>query len=136
MTDEEFVAAFEACTLADFPHCAHVRLAWVYLRREPLVDAAARFVGGLRRFAASLGASGKYHETITWAYLLWIHECLRAAPADHDFAAFAQANPSLFERDGLLRFYRAETLASAEARRVFVLPDHAAQVRASMVPTV
>ena len=34
MDDREFVAAVEACTLPpeQFPHRAHVRLAWLYLR--------------------------------------------------------------------------------------------------------
>ena len=123
MTDAAFVTAFEQDALAELPHRAHVRLAWIYLSHEPLADAAVRFVAGLKRFAAARGAAAKYHETITWAYLLWIHACIARGPACADFAAFAAAHPELLERDGLRRFYRAETLAGAEARRVFVLPD-------------
>jgi hypothetical protein len=121
--DAAFARAFERGEVADFPHRAHVRLAWVYLREAPLAQAAARFVTELRRFASAHGAADKYHETITWAYLLWIHACIARGPACADFDAFASAHPELLAPGGLLRFYRAETLASAEARRMFLLPD-------------
>ena len=56
--DDEFVAAFEACTLlpAQFTHAAHVRAAWWYLQHYPLGEAMDRFRTALRRFADSLGA--------------------------------------------------------------------------------
>lgn len=123
MRDRELVDAFEACTLPpeQFPHRAHVRLAWLYLREVPLLDALPRFVDGLKRYAGSLGASGKYHETVTWAYLFLIHERMTRAPVD-TFDEFADANPDLFH--GLLdRYYRPETLASELARRTFLMPD-------------
>ena len=76
MNDREFVEAFEACAVAssDFHHTDHVRLAWIYLGRHELLTAIERFATSLRRFATHHGAAGKYHETITWAYLLLIHE--------------------------------------------------------------
>ena len=122
MHDREFVDAFERCTLPpdQFSHRAHVRLAWLYLRDGSLLEALPRFVDGLKRYAGSLGASAKYHETITWAYLFLIHE--RMAGAEHaTFDAFAEANPDLF--NGILdRYYSQETLASDFAKRTFVLP--------------
>lgn len=123
MRDRDFVEAFENCTLpsAEFPHRAHVRLAWLYLREGSLLDALPRFVEGLKRYAGSLGASGKYHETVTWAYIFLIHE--RMARAEHPtFDEFAAANDDLF--NGILeQYYRRETLSSALARRTFLLPD-------------
>lgn len=130
MHDREFVEAFEACTLPPdlFPHRAHVRLAWLYLREQPLLDTLTRYSQGIRRYAGSLGASAKYHETITWAYLFLIHE--RMQRADHPtFEDFATANPDLFG-PLLERYYAPETLASELARTTFVLPDPAAGGRA------
>lgn len=122
MHDHEFVEAFESCTLPpdQFPHRAHVRLAWLYLKDGSLLDALTRFVDGLKRYAGSLGASGKYHETVTWAYMFLIHE--RMAAADHPtFDAFAEANADLF--NGILtKYYTKEALASELARRTFVMP--------------
>lgn len=123
MDDRDFIAAFEACTLppAEFSHRAHVRLAWLYLREEPLLGALNRFAENLRRYATSLGAASKYHETITWAYLFLIHERMQRTPAA-SFDEFAAAHEELF--NGILeKYYRKETLASDVARRSFVMPD-------------
>jgi hypothetical protein len=123
MTDADFVAAFEACTLpgSEFTHRQHVRLAWIYLSEEPLLPALARFIDSLKRYAGSLGATTKYHETITYAFLFLIHERMARQPAA-TFDEFADANPDLFEAI-LKRYYRPETLASDLARTVFVMPD-------------
>jgi len=121
--DREFIEAFEACTLppALFPHRAHVRLAWLYLREHGLHETLTRYSSGIRRYAGTLGAAGKYHHTITWAFLFLIHE--RMQRADHaTFEAFAAANEDLFGPI-LDRYYTRETLASDLARTTFVLPD-------------
>jgi hypothetical protein len=125
--DREFVTQFEECTLPpdSFSHRNHVRLAWLYLKEEPLLAALDRFRRSLKRYAGSLGASAKYHETITFAFLFLIHERMQQAPADETFDAFAERNPELFQKI-LLRYYREETLASPLAREVFVMPDAAA----------
>src|SRR5215468_2039915 len=133
MNDAEFVAAVETCALAgrDFHHADHVRLAWIYLRDNPLLEAIERFTASLRRFAAHHGAAGKYHETITWAYLLLIHERMQRESAPRDWDDFSAANPDLFDwKPSILqRYYAPHTLASDLARRVFVLPDAAVQPR-------
>lgn len=123
MDDAAFVAAFEACTLpsALFDHREHVRLAWLYLREQPLLEALARFIESLQRYAGSLGASAKYHETITYAFLFLIHERMARREAS-SFEEFADANPDLFG-PLLQRYYRRETLGSDLARRVFLMPD-------------
>ncbi|HEX8619436.1 MAG TPA: hypothetical protein VF911_17780 [Thermoanaerobaculia bacterium] len=122
--DRTFVTQFEACTLppAQFDHRNHVRLAWLYLRDAPLLAALSRFRTSLQRYAGSLGAGAKYHETITFAFLFLIHERMMQSGPHSSFGAFAAAHPDLFEPI-LLRYYRAETLSSERARRSFVLPD-------------
>ena len=125
MTDDELVAAFEATTLpADqFPHSAHVRVAWWYLRHGPLPEALGRFSSALRRFADAKGATGKYHETMTVAYMLVIAERVSDAPG-LTWPEFSARNADLFERSSILaRYYRPETLASERARKAFVMPD-------------
>ena len=123
MHDREFVEAFEACTLPPecFPHRAHVRLAYLYLREGPLLATLTRYSEGIKRYAGSLGASAKYHETITWAYLFLIHE--RMQRADYaSFEDFATANEDLFGPI-LNHYYSRETLGSELARTTFLLPD-------------
>ncbi|HZF07859.1 MAG TPA: hypothetical protein VFE33_03625 [Thermoanaerobaculia bacterium] len=126
LTDSDFVTAFEACALSneDFHHRDHVRLAWLYLKDLPPEEALARFATGLRRFAHAHGKPGLYHETITWAYLLLIRERMARTAAD-TFEEFAAAHPDLltWKPSVLESYYRAETLRSELARRVFVMPD-------------
>jgi len=125
--EADFVAAFEDGTLPPdrFHHQDHVHLAWLMLGAGDLPEALARFRRGLRRFAAGLGRPELYHETITVAYLLLIHERRHDAPVGEAFAAFAVRNPDLLSwRPSVLdRYYRPETLSSERARRAFVLPD-------------
>ncbi|MBV8546342.1 MAG: hypothetical protein JO093_15330 [Acidobacteria bacterium] len=128
MNDRDFATAFERCEIAgdDFHHRDHVRLAWTYLRDLPLLDALTRFTTSLKRFAAHNGADGLYHETITWAYLLLIHERMERNPAG-DFDSFAATNPDLFAwKPSILdQYYDQETLDSPLARRTFVMPTKA-----------
>lgn len=125
MSDEELIAAFESTELpADqFTHTAHVRVAWWYLVHSSLPEALLRFSRALQRFADAKGATGKYHVTVTVAWMLIIADRLSAAPS-LVWAEFAAANPDLFESPSVLgRFYRPETLTSDRARRGFVMPD-------------
>jgi hypothetical protein len=124
MTDDELIEAFEACTLDAFPHELHVRTAWCYLRRDPILIALPRFRADLRRFAASKGESGRYHETITVAYMLLIAERLGGARG-LSWDAFAQRNADLLERtpSPLAAFYSPGILASDRARHTFVMPE-------------
>lgn len=136
MTDREFTAAFESCTLPPetFHHREHVRLAWIYLREAPLLEALTRFAESLKRFAAHAGSAGLYHETITFAFLFLIHERMQRTTAA-SFDAFAEENADLFAwKPSILdRYYSAETLQSEVARRTFVMPDRAQADSASAV---
>jgi hypothetical protein len=120
--DRELVAAFEACTLPpdEFTHRSHVRLAWLYLRDAPLLETLTRYSEGIKRYAGSLGASAKYHETITWAFLFLIHERMQHTAAA-TFDEFAVENEDLFGPI-LDRYYTTDALTSDVAKRTFILP--------------
>lgn len=124
--DLAFARAFEALQIAPdaFSHAAHVRLAYVYLC-EGTVDAAAeRMKGALLAFLEHLGAPpGKFHETMTRAWILAVaHFMDESAPCD-SASAFMAANPRLLDSKIMLKHYSAEVLFSPEARAGFVAPD-------------
>jgi hypothetical protein len=126
MPADAFVREFEACTLPEgcFRHRDHIRLAWLYLREQPLAEALARFSDGLKRYAASLGKAGLYNETITVAYVALVNERMARQGRRGDWEDFAAANPDLFSHPAALRaYYRDATLESDLAKAVFVLPD-------------
>ena len=125
-TDEQLIRAFEECKLGpgEFGHADHVRLVWIMLERMPLLETLERLSKGIRRLANSHGAPRLYHETITWAFVLLIHE-RRLAAKGHAWVEFASENTDLLEwpSPALDAYYRPETLKSELARHNFVLPD-------------
>lgn len=127
MNDQELIERFENCTLSpeSFHHCEHVRLAWIYLCQYPVLEALSKFCEGLKKFADSLGKSGLYHETITWAYLLLIHERRARTNTAQCWHEFAKMNADLlsWENPILKHYYRDETLGSDLAKQIFILPD-------------
>lgn len=127
MNDEEFMQRFEDCTLSTdhFHHAGHVRMAWLYLQRFPLIEALSRFRDNLQRFAASLGKSHIYHETLTFAFVFLIHERIQRDGASQSWEEFASSNVDLlnWKESILKKYYSEDALKSDFARRVFVFPD-------------
>ena len=129
MTDDEFIASFENCSLGNesFHHSDHVRMAFLYLRRYPALEALQRFSTSLIRFAVANGRPELYHETITWAFLLLIRERLARTGWPQTWTDFAAGNADLLSwKDNILKkYYRGETLFSDLARSTFLFPDKA-----------
>ncbi|MGA2737278.1 MAG: hypothetical protein ABSG65_07485 [Bryobacteraceae bacterium] len=129
MTDDEFIANFENCSLASesFHHADHVKMAYLYLARYPALEALQRFSTALASFAAANGKPELYHETITWAFLLLIRERLARTGREQSWDQFVAGNADLLNwKDSVLkRYYRAETLSSELARTTFLFPDKA-----------
>ena len=106
MTDDEFIASFENCSLANesFHHSDHVRMAFLYLHRYPALEALQRFSTSLARFATANGKPNLYHETITWAFLLLIRERLARAGSPLTWTEFAATNEDLLNwEDNVLK---------------------------------
>lgn len=136
MNCDALIAALEDCTLplAAFDHRAHLRAGFAYLQRHGFAEGLAAMARALRRFAAYHGKHGRYHETVTAAFLALIHqrmaEDLAAAGKEIalararalDWERFAAAHPDLFASDLLARYYSKETLRSDLARHCFMLP--------------
>ena len=126
MSNEEFILLFEADAIpADsFHHADHVRLAFAYLCRYPVLQALEKFSVALRSFATARGKPDRYHETITHAYFFLIRERM-ARSEGAEWEEFAWKNADLLQwKDGILgRYYLEETLKSDLARKVFVFPD-------------
>ncbi len=127
MTDDEVIASFEDCSLAaeSFHHADHVRMAFLYLCRYPVLEALERFSTSLIRFATANGKPGRYNETVTWAFLLLIRERMARAGCQLTWSEFASRNADLLNWDDnvLKKYYRSETLSSDLAKSTFLLPD-------------
>jgi hypothetical protein len=125
--DRALQSAFEACAVApaDFDHRAHVRLAYVYLCQDSTDQAHERMKALLLRFLRHLGVDvGKYHETVTRAWIMAVRHFKEETPgACRSADECIDRNPRLLDSRIMLKHYSAEVLWSAAAREQFVAPD-------------
>ena len=84
MEQRELFDRFVDTTLpADqFHHQQHVQVAWLFVRKHGMPAALSEFSMAIKRFADAKGATGLYHETITWAFLLLIADRQARRPAE------------------------------------------------------
>lgn len=107
-----------------FHHQQHVQVAWMFVQKYGMPAALAEFTTAIKRFAVAKGATGLYHETITWAFLLLIAERqARTAAATWDEFESDNADLLVWKPSILSRYYSRELLASDLARRTFLMPD-------------
>jgi hypothetical protein len=107
-------------------HEQHVQMGFELLRRQDFTEAAHLFSVAVRTMANRAGNPGAFHQTITIAFLSLIAERMQTSRTDNrcgSFAAFGAANPDLFVKSVLSRWYSSARLAADIARRTFVLPD-------------
>lgn len=120
------IAAFEdgAVDPDRFDHEAHINVGWSYLQLYELEEAIDRFSAALRRLTKNLGIETKYHETITWFFMILIAD-RRSTSASNDWQGFRQGNADLFARRPSIisQYYSDKRLGTSLARTQFVLPD-------------
>ncbi|MGA9527916.1 MAG: hypothetical protein WBS24_07370 [Terriglobales bacterium] len=124
--NRELISEFEESRApGGFRHADHVRMAFAYVSEFPLLEAIAKFSAAIKRFAAAQGKPHLYHQTITWAYLMLIHDRMARAGMPQSWEAFAEVNSDLLVWGGgvLELFYTRATLDSDLARQTFLFPD-------------
>lgn len=124
--DLAFAADFAVAAVPaeQFNHRAHLRLAYVYLCAEPIDAAAERMKAALLAYLDHLQIDpGKFHQTMTRAWVLAVRHFMDRSPPCADFDAFIAASPELLDTQIMLSHYSAQTLFSDRARSEFVAPD-------------
>ncbi|MEJ8569380.1 hypothetical protein [Elongatibacter sediminis] len=125
--DQAFKHQVEACEypVAEFDHRAHLRLAYVYLCAHGTDRAIRRMrdtiLGLLRQ--AGVDPEGKYHQTMTEAWILAVHHFMNKTKCSESADDFISQNPMMLDSKIMLTHYSAELLFSEEARRSFVEPN-------------
>ncbi len=129
MTDEELLERFErqAVPADAWNHRAHLRVAYLYLRRFEFETALQRMRAGIRALNAAHDVpdsrTSGYHETVTHAWLRILSGALEAHGPAATSAAFLDLHPELSQRTLLRRFYSRDRIMTLEAKRKFVAPD-------------
>jgi hypothetical protein len=124
LDDDTFIATFERGGFGgdEFPHEAHLRMAWLYVTRLGPEAAIDRASAGIRRLAQANSKATLYHDTLTRAWVYLVADAVaRSAPAV--FAEFLARNPDLADKRLLLQYYSPDVLSSARARATWVAPE-------------
>lgn len=126
LSDLEFVTRFERGELdpALFTHEAHLRMAWIYLKRSGVSVAAAKMAKDLYRYVSEVGAPSKYNHTITIAATKIVDHFMQRTSAD-GFQEFLLKNPRLKNqfRELLKSHYSFDLFNSPAAKATFIEPD-------------
>jgi hypothetical protein len=124
LEDDAFLATFERGGFGgdDFPHAAHLRMAWLYVTRLGAEKAIDRAAGGIRNLAKANGQPTLYHDTLTRAWVYLVAEALERTPSA-DFEGFLARNPQLLDKRLLLEYYSPDVLSSSQARATWIAPD-------------
>jgi hypothetical protein len=123
--DQAFLRAFEAGTLpnAAFHHRDHLRLTWLYLRRDGPEVGAERLIDGLRHFAAAHGAADRFHLTLTRFWIRLVQHLMEVFPGVRYFEDLLAAFPPVADKALVYRHYSSARLSSPAARQGWVGPD-------------
>ena len=105
-----------------FGHSEHLELAWRFLSSYSFEEAMCRMASALRHVASLHGASDRYHDTITkaWVSLVAVH--MSRGHAD-SFEEIIAENGGLLDRGLLERHYSSEALWSDAARQRWTEPN-------------
>ena len=124
--DSPFENLFANCQLDPslFSHEAHLRLAWIHIKKYGIDRAEENIEIQLKKFVAHVGATDKYHTTLTIVAVRAVNHFIQKS--DHtDFQTFIAAFPKLkSDFKGLINsHYSYDIFQSEKARKKFLKPD-------------
>ncbi len=125
MTDDEFLSAFERTTLptTEFGHEGHIRIAFLYISRHGRERGGRLMRIGIKRYAAAMGASHRYNETLTAFWIEVVADALARHRPLPDHRALLRCVPTLGDPGLQYRHWTPEVLKSPEARSRYIAPD-------------
>ena len=126
INDTEFEQLFKNASIEPglFTHEAHLRLAWIHLRKYGFHKAIANITAQLKEYVFYLGATDKYNETVTIAAIKAVYHFMLKSGAE-TFQDFISSHPRLkADFKTLIRqHYTTNVFQSEEAKKRFMEPD-------------
>lgn len=126
LTDLEFEQQFASCRLDPkiFGHEAHLRLAWIHVRKYGEEAAIESITSQLQAFVEHVGAKDKYNHTLTIAAIKAVSHFIKRSKVD-TFQEFIQEHPRLMSnfKDLMNTHYQVDIFTSEKAKKEFVEPD-------------
>src|SRR5690606_23911908 len=102
----------------------HLRIAYVLVATYGLEVAFVRLKANLLGLLAHLGVgTDKYHETVTYAWLLAVHHFMHMTAQSKSFDDFIHRNSLLLDASIMGTHYSQSLLQPPEAKAKFLEPD-------------
>lgn len=124
--DMRFLQSFESCIIDAqlFHHREHLRLAYILLVQCDLDRVRVRLKDSLIEFLRFNGVDeSKYHETMTYAWLLTIQHFMQKTTPCSGSKEFLAKNETLLDKDLIFSHYTRELLYSGNAQKSYIEPD-------------
>ncbi|WP_196889725.1 hypothetical protein [Aureivirga sp. CE67] len=126
LSDQEFENQFSNCTIDPkiFSHEAHIRLAWIYIKKYGLEEAKNKYTFQLKNLTVFLGATSKYNHTVTIIAMRIIHKLIENKE-NLDFKNFINQNPELNTdfKNLINNHYSFDVFKNDLAKTSFIEPD-------------
>ena len=127
LSDNQFEKEFEACTLPPslFSHEAHIRLAWIHIRKYGVDTAVENICNQLQQYVIQAGASDKYNITLTIAAIKIVNHFVEKSNSD-DFLEFITEFPlpiTGFKELVAAHYNKVDIFKSLAAKSTFWEPD-------------
>ena len=96
LNDTEFELQFQSLTMDPslFTHEAHLRLAWIHIKRYGIDKSIDNITKQIKTFASYHGDNDKYNETVTVAAIQAVYHFILKSTTD-DFHSFITNYPQL-----------------------------------------
>lgn len=129
LPDDALWDSFHARTLPEkeWTHRAHLRMAWITLRKHAIDEAHVLIRVGIIRLNHAHGlvetAQRGYHDTLTYVWLRLVAALQRETPDFSDSREFLERHSASLAKDAPLRHFSRDRIMSLEARARCIEPD-------------
>lgn len=126
ISDVEFEKQFSDCSFNSewFTHEAHLRLAWIHIKKYGLEQAIENACVQIARYAESLGVKDKFNKTVTVAALKAVHHFINRSRSNNFNELIVEFPRLKTEFKALMNaHYGIDIFKSETAKREFVEPD-------------
>lgn len=126
LSDIDFEVQFANCQLAPslFNHEAHLRLAWIHIKKYGVEKALNNIQQQLLQFVSHLGAKDKYNTTLTVAAIKAVDHFITKSKSDR-FNEFILEFPQLKTKfkELMASHYSIDIFNSPKAKNSYLAPD-------------
>ena len=126
LSNMEFEIQFSNCILdpAIFSHEAHLRLAWIHIKKYGVEKAVQNICTQLLAFVTAVGEKNKFNETVTIAAIKAVYHFMKKSTSNN-FPDFIHEFPRLkYNFKELMAFhYKKDIYISEKAKQEYLEPD-------------